>query len=122
MSDSNESYMANLPENEQCPVCGYYCLGNGGLFCIDKPTLVQKECHICKKGTAKIKYCSTECAYKAMDIKRKQRQVKSKNKVKYKVLCFLGHHYYGKNDESIGISGGVVFGKCLRCNKVIHIW
>lgn len=19
-----------------CPVCGYYCLGNGGIFCIDK--------------------------------------------------------------------------------------
>jgi len=27
--------------NEQinCPVCGYYCLGNGGLGCIDKPKL-----------------------------------------------------------------------------------
>ena len=22
-----------------CPVCGYYCLGNGGLGCIDKPLL-----------------------------------------------------------------------------------
>jgi len=27
------------PANEQCPVCGYYCLGNGGHGCIDKPTL-----------------------------------------------------------------------------------
>lgn len=31
------------PEDAQdiiCPVCGYNCAGNGGLFCIDKPTLV----------------------------------------------------------------------------------
>jgi len=27
------------PENEQCPTCGYYCLGKGGKGCIDKPTL-----------------------------------------------------------------------------------
>ena len=27
------------PENEQCPVCGYYCLGKGGIGCIDKPAL-----------------------------------------------------------------------------------
>lgn len=26
--------------DEQCPVCGYYCLGKGGIGCIDKPTLV----------------------------------------------------------------------------------
>ena len=26
-------------ENEQCPVCGYYCLGKGGIGCIDKPSL-----------------------------------------------------------------------------------
>lgn len=26
-------------ENEQCPVCGYYCLGKGGDGCIDKPRL-----------------------------------------------------------------------------------
>jgi hypothetical protein len=24
-------------DNIQCPVCGYYCLGNGGFGCIDKP-------------------------------------------------------------------------------------
>jgi len=22
-----------------CPVCGYYCTGKGGAFCIDKPGL-----------------------------------------------------------------------------------
>jgi hypothetical protein len=27
------------PEDIQCPVCGYYCLGKGGFGCIDKPTL-----------------------------------------------------------------------------------
>ena len=26
-------------KNERCPVCGYYCLGKGGIGCIDKPTL-----------------------------------------------------------------------------------
>jgi hypothetical protein len=26
-----------------CPHCGYYCLGNGGIFCIDKPFFVQQE-------------------------------------------------------------------------------
>ncbi len=30
-------------ENIQCPVCGYYCLGNGGFGCIDKPRLVELE-------------------------------------------------------------------------------
>ena len=25
-----------------CPSCGYYCLGRGGLGCIDKPSLVAK--------------------------------------------------------------------------------
>lgn len=30
------------PEDTFCPVCGYYCLGKGGYFCIDKPTLVTK--------------------------------------------------------------------------------
>jgi len=34
------------PKDIQCPVCGYYCLGNGGYGCIDKPTLFEKE-----KGT-----------------------------------------------------------------------
>ena len=29
-------------EDEQCPVCGYYCLGKGGVGCIDKPSLVEK--------------------------------------------------------------------------------
>lgn len=32
-------------EEIQCPVCGYYCLGNGGRGCIDKPAMmgVKKE-------------------------------------------------------------------------------
>ena len=25
----------------QCPVCGHYCLGRGGIGCIDKPSLVE---------------------------------------------------------------------------------
>ena len=25
------------PDDEQCPVCGYHCLGKGGRGCIDKP-------------------------------------------------------------------------------------
>lgn len=29
--------MAERPEDIQCPVCGYYCLGKGGVGCIDKP-------------------------------------------------------------------------------------
>jgi len=49
--------------NEHCPACGYYCLGNGGVYCIDKPTTVettraclaqpeqydQTELELCKK-------------------------------------------------------------------------
>lgn len=27
------------PENEVCPKCGYYCFGEGGDGCIDKPRL-----------------------------------------------------------------------------------
>jgi hypothetical protein len=26
-----------------CPVCGFYCLGKGGVSCIDKPTLTQQN-------------------------------------------------------------------------------
>lgn len=26
-----------------CPVCGYYCLGRGGMECIDKPMIIAKE-------------------------------------------------------------------------------
>jgi hypothetical protein len=26
-------------DDVHCPVCGYYCLGNGGRGCIDKPFL-----------------------------------------------------------------------------------
>lgn len=27
------------PQDIQCPVCGYYCLGKGGFGCINKPKL-----------------------------------------------------------------------------------
>lgn len=33
---TGESSLSNI----QCPVCGYYCLGHGGVGCIDKPFLV----------------------------------------------------------------------------------
>ena len=36
----------NKASDAQCPVCGYYCLGNGGNGCIDKPS-------ICLGGTEK---------------------------------------------------------------------
>jgi len=29
--------------NIYCPVCGYYCNGNGGIGCIDKPNLYDKK-------------------------------------------------------------------------------
>lgn len=34
--------MGKLSE-EQCPVCGYYCTGKGGLGCIDKPAMSQED-------------------------------------------------------------------------------
>jgi hypothetical protein len=40
------------PEDIMCPVCGYYCLGKGGMGCIDKPSIVkpkeEKSCESCK--------------------------------------------------------------------------
>lgn len=30
-------------ENLSCPVCGYYCLGNGGHGCIDKKSLYESK-------------------------------------------------------------------------------
>jgi hypothetical protein len=30
------------PEDINCPVCGYYCIGKGGMGCIDKPKLQPK--------------------------------------------------------------------------------
>jgi hypothetical protein len=30
-------------DNIQCPVCGYYCLGNGGHGCIDKPGFIARR-------------------------------------------------------------------------------
>lgn len=31
------------PGDAVCPVCGYYCAGKGGVFCIDKPWLVEND-------------------------------------------------------------------------------
>ena len=28
-----------MNDEVHCPVCGYYCLGKGGVGCIDKPKL-----------------------------------------------------------------------------------
>lgn len=30
-------------EDLNCPVCGYYCLGRGGVGCIDKLGIYEKE-------------------------------------------------------------------------------
>lgn len=32
----------NINESN-CPVCGYYCSGKGGVFCIDKPSIIRRE-------------------------------------------------------------------------------
>lgn len=39
--DNARKKLAELGEaiDEQCPVCGYYCLGKGGQDCIDKPAM-----------------------------------------------------------------------------------
>lgn len=39
-----------------------------------------KLCLICQKNEAKIKYCSTKCAYEAMEIKAKSRKNISMNR------------------------------------------
>jgi hypothetical protein len=31
----------DCPDDIICPECGYYCLGKGGAYCIDKPSLVK---------------------------------------------------------------------------------
>ena len=55
----------NRAEDMVCPVCGYYCIGAGGIGCIDKPllfileeekmkrieTVGQKRCSRCGKLT-----------------------------------------------------------------------
>ena len=35
-------YSRHWHGKEVCPTCGYYCLGNGGLGCIDKPSTINK--------------------------------------------------------------------------------
>jgi len=32
-------FLSNKIEDIYCPICGYYCLGKGGLGCIDKPNI-----------------------------------------------------------------------------------
>ena len=32
-----------LAMDVECPVCGYYCNGNGGIYCIDKPKMCGKQ-------------------------------------------------------------------------------
>lgn len=44
---------------EQCPVCGYYCIGKGGFGCIDKPSLVD-FIKIDKSDSKKEKECKHE--------------------------------------------------------------
>jgi len=34
-------YPSPKPVEIQCPVCGYYCIGQGGHGCIDKPSIVK---------------------------------------------------------------------------------
>lgn len=29
--------------DDQCPVCGYFCVGRGGIGCIDKPADVERK-------------------------------------------------------------------------------
>jgi len=35
--------ISEKPEDIICPVCGYYCLGKGGMGCIDKPFIVDMD-------------------------------------------------------------------------------
>ena len=35
--------MTFAPIKGQCPVCGYYCTGKGGLGCVDKPAMSQED-------------------------------------------------------------------------------
>lgn len=39
----SKSSLNTKPDNTQCPVCGHYCLGKGGIGCIDKPQLLEKK-------------------------------------------------------------------------------
>lgn len=40
-------------EDIQCPVCGYYCLGKGGMGCIDKPWMVENNIEVEDMSTPK---------------------------------------------------------------------
>ena len=50
MADQVERRLAEMRKDREtpateihCPLCGYYCLGKGGMGCIDKPWLVAQE-------------------------------------------------------------------------------
>jgi len=38
-----EIFKKKEPEDIQCPVCGYYCVGNGGHGCISKQEMIKKN-------------------------------------------------------------------------------
>ena len=39
----NEGAKPEDAEDIVCPICGYYCLGEGGMLCIDKPQIVEEQ-------------------------------------------------------------------------------
>ena len=41
-------------ENIVCPICGYYCVGKGGIGCIDKPFILYKRQKQLNKDMMKI--------------------------------------------------------------------
>lgn len=36
-------YVVLYDDDIYCPVCGYFCLGKGGRYCIDKPMIVEQQ-------------------------------------------------------------------------------
>ena len=52
VSDKNvdEAIEDGNVEDLECPVCGYYCLGNGVFGCIDKLGYIKKLCKKINKG------------------------------------------------------------------------
>lgn len=66
----------NKPEEIQCPVCGYYCLGRGGFGCIDKPGFLSN----------------------GFKIKAPSSPVSDKKIIQKNILGHLGHIKRGKNE------------------------
>lgn len=52
--DDARKKLAELGE-EQCPVCGYYCLGKGGRDCIDKPAMKGHNAEVSRGAQAQAK-------------------------------------------------------------------